>query len=231
MTRGARILLAIDDLASSAAVGGALEAARHEVRVAVGAHAIPSQVATFRPDLVILDLSVSDPGLLASVVRQTHASYRPLLLCALDGEAAQCTAALDAGADACLDRPYSEEELEAHVRALLRRAPWLTRTVHQVGDLLVDEDAHVALFGDQPLRLGAKEFGLLAVLAQHAGTVLSKRKLLDALWGYDAYDENLVEVHLSNLRRHLPPGARHLIHTVRGVGYVLRDSTPQGHPA
>ena len=231
MTRGARILLAVDDLASSAAVGGALEAVNHEVRMCLGAHRVPSQVAVYRPDLVIMDLPVGDADLLTTVVRRAHASYRPLLLCTLDDGATQRVPALIAGVDACIDKPYDVDELEVHVRALLRRAPWLARAVHRVGPLVVDEDAHIVMVDDQPVTRSAREFGLLAMLARNAGAVLSKRVLLEQLWGYEAYDENLVEVHLSSLRRRLPPGASRLLHTVRGVGYVLRDVVAQERPA
>jgi len=226
VTRGARILLAVDDHASSAAVGGALEAVNHEVRCCLGAHRVPSQVASYRPDLVIMDLPVGDPALLTTVVHRAHASYRPLLLCTLD-DRSQRVPALVAGVDACIDKPYDVHELEVHVRALLRRAPWLARAVHHVGALVVDEDAHIVMVSDQPVSLSAKEFALLAMLARNAGAVLSKRVLLEQLWGYAAYDENLVEVHLSALRRRLPPEARSLLHTVRGVGYVLRDVAAQ----
>lgn len=230
MVRVARILLAIDDHASSAAVGGALEAVRHEVRSCAGWEPVPRLVEAFRPDLVIMDLPVDDPGLLTAVVRRTHASYRPLVLCTLD-DAAQRIPALAAGADACIDKPYELDGVEVHVRALLRRAPWLARTVHQVGPLVVDEDAHIVLVDDRPVNLSAKEFGLLAALARNAGAVLSKRVLLEQLWGYASYDENLVEVHVCALRRRLPPEASRLLRTVRGVGYVLRDEVAQAQLA
>jgi two-component system OmpR family response regulator len=231
VTRCARILLALGDGASSASAGGALEAAHHTVRVCPAADLVAHEVEMFRPDLVILHVPVSDPSLVATVVRRTHASYPPLLLCALGDGAAQRVPALEAGADACIDEPFTSEEIELHVRALLRRAPWLAHPVHQVGALVIDEAAHLAAFADEPLTLCAKEFALLTMLAQHAGAVLSKRSLLEALWGFDAFDENLVEVHISALRRNLPPGARDLIHTVRGVGYVLRERIPQGQLA
>lgn len=231
MTRPARILLAVDDVAASAAAGGALAVAGHEVRVWSREPELPQVVFAFRPDLVIMDLLVADHSLLELAVRRVHASMRPLLLCAIEGGSVQRIPALEAGADACIDRPYSTNDLEVHVRALLRRSTWLARGIHRIGELIVDEDAHVVVFADQAFTLSAKEFGLLAMLAQHAGSVLSKRRLLEALWGYDAYDENLVEVHMSILRRGLPPGARSLIHTVRGAGYVLREDLSQGLPA
>jgi DNA-binding response OmpR family regulator len=230
VTRAARILVAIEDETTSGALGAALHAANYQVRRCGGAAEAPQQVVAFRPDLVIMDLPAGDGRLMASVVRQVHAAYRPMLLGILDGPALQVSA-LEAGADACVDRPCTIAELEAHIRALLRRATWLTHTIHQLGGLVVDEAAHVALYDDDQLALCAKEFALLSLLVENSGTVLSKRALLDRIWGFQAYDENLVEVHISSLRRRLPDGAKRLIHTVRGVGYVLRDDQPQGRPA
>lgn len=231
MARRARILLASDDGASTLAMASALTEAKHEVRICERDDSLASQVAVVRPDAVVLDLRAGDPETLPALVHRVHASYRPLLLCAVDHGSPQRLTALEAGADACIDKPYTADELVVHLAALLRRAPWLARRVHQVGDLVIDEEAHVAVYRDQLVELNAKEFGVLAMLAEHAGTVLSKPKLLEALWGYDAYDENLVEVHMSALRRRLPAEARAMLHTVRKVGYVLRDDEAQGHPA
>lgn len=141
-----------------------------------------------------MDLPVGHASLIADVVRRTHASYRPLLLCTLDDGPTRRTPALEAGADACIDRPFTTDELELHVRVLLRRAPWLERTVHQVGRLVMDLAAHIALFDDRVITLSTKEFNILSMLAENAGVVLSKRALLEVVWGFDAYDENLVEV-------------------------------------
>jgi DNA-binding response OmpR family regulator len=98
--------------------------------------------------------------------------------------------------------------------------------VSQVGRLVVDEPAHRATFGGGAVDLGPIDFALLAVLARHAGQVLSKTRLLELVWGYDTVAENLVEVHISILRRRLGQPAAGLIQTVRGVGYVLRDEHP-----
>jgi DNA-binding response OmpR family regulator len=81
------------------------------------------------------------------------------------------------------------------------------------------------MVGETVIDLGPTDFALLAVLARHAGQVLSKSRLLELVWGYEAVDENVVEVHVSILRRRLGKDAD-LIHTVRGVGYVLRDTNP-----
>lgn len=230
MTRQARILLALDEGAAAAA-RGALEAAHHEVRSAAS-EGLERVIATFRPDVVIIDLPVDDPNQAAVTVQRVHASYRPILMWAVRGGAPQRATALEVGADSCIDAPFSTNELVLSVRALLRRSSWLAGRVHRVGGVLtVDEEAHVIVADGQTIHVSRKEFNLLAMLASHAGTVLSKRTLLDAVWGYDAYDENLVEVHMSALRRRLPPRARSLIHTVRGVGYVLREGSAQGQLA
>jgi two-component system, OmpR family, response regulator len=228
LARWAHVLLADPELAADASAVAALELAHHEVRVCAGGlYSVPQAVAEYRPDLVILGLPVGDPSCIADAVRRTLTSCRPLLLCTLEDGPRQRALALEAGADACLDKPCSLEEIELQARVLLRRAPWLDRTLRQIGPLVIDEVAHVVLVAGRAVDLSAKEFGLLAKLTRHAGAVLSKRALLEALWGFDAYDENLVEVHMSALRRRLPPDASRMIQTVRGVGYVLRDDVPE----
>jgi two-component system OmpR family response regulator len=132
-------------------------------------------------------------------------------------------AAFDAGADDYVIKPYVVDELLARIRAMLRRAGRLTSQVSQVGQLVVDEPAHRVVVGDRDIDLGSTDFALLATLARHPGRVMTKRLLLELVWDHDAVDENLVEVHISQLRRQLGAGAADLIHTVRGVGYVLRD--------
>ena len=198
--------------------------AGHEVRLGSTA-SLHQQVASFRPDLVILDLLQGDVAALRGAVRQTHASYRPLVLCAVEGPD-QWVPALEAGADAFVQKPFDDHQLEVSVHALMRRVPWLGRTQQRIGGLVVDVGAHLVLFDEEPLSLSKKEFGILAILAEHPGQVISKRLLLERLWGYEAYDENLVEVHICSLRRRLPRGAADMIRTVRGVGYVLRTLGP-----
>ncbi len=113
-------------------------------------------------------------------------------------------------------------ELLARARALLRRAGRLSSAVHQIGDLLIDDGARTVVRNGTVLDLTRTEYDLLSVLAQHPGQVLSKVQLLTQVWGFDAYDVNLVEVHMSSLRRKLEAEGPRLIQTVRGVGYVLR---------
>ena len=88
--------------------------------------------------------------------------------------------------------------------------------------MVIDEGARVVMRGGQKLDLTRTEYELLAMLAQHPGQVLSKIQLLTQVWGFDAYDANLVEVHMSALRRKLEAHGPRVVHTVRGMGYVLR---------
>jgi DNA-binding response OmpR family regulator len=225
--RPARILLAGQGVADSADSLATLEAAHHVVR-ACAHEQVVSAIESFRPDLVIIDIREDRDSAVGGVVGHLHASYRPLVLCTIPHDSPS-TPLLDAGADACLAQPFEQADLEVQVRAVLRRAPWLSHAVLQVGSLVIDESAHVALYDDQPLTLTTKEYGILVALAVDAGTVVSKRSLLDRLWGFELHDENLVEAHVSGLRRHLPPGANGMLQTVRGVGYVLRADSAQDH--
>lgn len=225
MMRRARVLLSAADTAETTAAAAVLEAAGHVVRACAPAQTAP-QVESFRPDLLVASVSAPELGAFGRTLQLVHASYQPLVLCLL-GPGLSATAALDAGGDACLQRPFEARDLDVHVRALLRRVPWLANAVHQVGRLVVDESSHVVLYDDEPLALTTKEFGILVALARDAGRVVSKRTLLERLWGFDAFDENLVEAHVSGLRRHLPASASAMVQTVRGMGYVLRAEMPQ----
>ncbi len=219
----ARILVVEDDEPIRTALGVALRGEGYEVRTEEDGSAIARVAEEFRPDLAVLDvrLPVGPDGYgVARVLRDTN-DLPLLFLTAADSLDARL-AGFDAGADDYMVKPFSMAELLVRIHALLRRAGRLSSQVRQVGDLVIDEAARTVLRAGRPLELTRTEYNLLCVLAQHHGQVLSKIQLLTLVWGFDAYGTNLVEVHVSTLRRKLEMLGPRLVHTVRGAGYVLR---------
>jgi DNA-binding response OmpR family regulator len=177
-------------------------------------------------DAVVLDWML--PGLSGlDVVRSIRASYphlAVLMLTAKDQVSDKVTG-LDAGADDYLVKPFATEELLARLRMLLRRSGSQNTVILTVGDLSVDPLSRLVQRGGQTISLSAKEYAVLEVLMRHAGTVLSRDIIQDKIAGFDTeIGSNLVDVYIRFLRKKLDePFETKLIHTVRGVGYVLRS--------
>jgi two-component system, OmpR family, response regulator len=225
MTSGApRVLVVEDDAAVREMVASALERVGYQVRAEADGFAVEAAAESFHPDLAILDVRLPvGPGGLSMARMLRTARDMPIIFLTAADSVDDRLAGFDAGADDYLVKPFSVSELLARVHALLRRSGRLRSATWEVGDLVVDLDGRAATRSGHPLELTRTEFDLLVALGSKPGRVLTKSQLLSAVWGFEAYDPNLVEVHVSSLRRKLEEGgAPRLVHTVRGVGYVLR---------
>ncbi len=221
-TSTARVLVVEDDAAVRDALTVALEQQSFDVRATSDGLAIEQTVRDFRPDLAVLDvrLPVGPSGLgVARTIRML--TDAPIIFLTAADEVEDRLAGFRAGGDDYLAKPFSVEELLARIRALLRRSGRLAAR-WQVADVVVDEDARTVTRGAERLELTRTEFDLLVALGSKPGRVLSKNQLLAAVWGFEEYDPNLVEVYISTLRRKLEEHGPRLINTVRGVGYVLQ---------
>ncbi|MBB4685473.1 response regulator transcription factor [Amycolatopsis jiangsuensis] len=193
-----------------------------------GADAL-ARVTEFRPDIVVLDLMLPDfDGFtVLDRLRESSGAVPVVFLTAKDATADR-VAGLTRGGDDYLVKPFSVEELMARLRAVLRRTsgaePQPARTaVLQVGDLTLDEDTREVRRDGRPAELTPTEYELLRYLMRRSPSVLTKAQILDHVWEYDfGGRSNVVELVISHLRRKLDAGAEPLIHTVRGVGYVVR---------
>jgi len=178
-------------------------------------------------DLVLLDWML--PGASGvDILRRWRArnDVTPVIMLTARDALEDRVAALDAGADDYLVKPFAFEELLARVRAVLRRAAGRASPVLTCGDLVLDPAAHRVTRAGVPIRLTAREFALLQFLLQHAGTIVSRTRIAAGVWEHD-FDtfSNVVEVYIRYLRAKVDePFGQKLIHTVRGVGYVLREA-------
>ncbi len=217
----ARILVVEDSDAIRLPVATALTAQGFDVQARPDGAGLEAQLARFVPDLVVLDVML--PGrdgfeLLAAVRRTSLAAV--LMLTARDTLADRLHG-LSGGADDYLVKPFAMAELVARIQAVLRRTRPDGGSI-AVEDLVVSDGAARVERAGEVLELTDTERRLLAYLAAHRQRVVSKTQLLTAVWGYEGFDENVVEVHVSALRRKLEAGDRsRLVHTVRGRGYVL----------
>lgn len=217
----ARVVVVEDAEPIRTAIGIALTEAGYDVRTRPDGDGFERELAEYRPDLVLLDVMLPgrDGFELLSVARETS-NAGVILLTARDAVEDRLHG-LRTGADDYVVKPFVLAELIARVDAVLRRMGRL-RSVLTVGDLEVDVEARVVRRAGTELELTATEFKLLAFLAGRAGKVVGKTQLLTAVWGYDDYADNLVEVYVSGLRRKLEVHGPRLLRTVRGSGYVLR---------
>ena len=182
-----------------------------------------------QPDAIVLDMMLPDfDGL--EVMRRIRA-FLPdvpvIFLTARDGVSDRISG-LTAGGDDYVTKPFSLEEVIARIRVLLRRSgagpEEPEQTVHRFADIALHDDSHEVFKAGRPVQLSPTEFQLLRYFIVNAGVVLSKARILDHVWHYDfGGDANVVESYVSYLRRKVDTGPVKYLHTLRGVGYVLRE--------
>jgi two-component system response regulator MprA len=222
-----RVLVVDDDRAVREALRRALTLAGYEVRVAEsGAEAIELVVQAV-PDAVVLDIAMPGMDGLEVCRRLRLLGNRvPILMLTAREAVSDRVAGLDAGADDYLVKPFDVEELKARLRALLRRTgPESDGEELSFAEVRLDAERHGAAVGEQFAELTRTEYQLLELLLRNPRRVLPHSLIYDRVWGYDfGAASNALRVYVGYLRRKLQQaGARPLIHTVRGVGYVLRE--------
>jgi two-component system response regulator MprA len=223
-----RVLVVDDDERIAASVRRALVYDGYAVDVALDGVTALAQVRDEPPDLVILDVML--PGLdgleVCRRLRADSAADLPILMLTARDATADRVRGLDMGADDYLVKPFAYDELLARVRALLRRHTTATEreATLRCSDLALDLKSHDVRRGQRALDLTAQEFKLLVYLMRHPRQVLTREQLLDAVWGLGAgATSNVVDVYVGYLRQKLEAdGEPRLLHTVRGVGYLMR---------
>jgi two-component system OmpR family response regulator len=222
-----RLLLVEDDPSLREAIRAALSRSGYKVRAEADGTALNRVLADFHPDLAILDVRFprGDDGFALARVVRAAGDAPVLFVTAADGLDDRLRG-FDVGGDDYLVKPFAMAELLARVRALLRRAGRLSSPTIEIYDLVIDETNRTVHRGDAEIVLGKVEFELLAVLAREPGRVFSRAQLLTRVWGFEGFQGNLVEVHVSALRRKLEAHGGRIIHTERGHGYVIRPPLP-----
>jgi DNA-binding response OmpR family regulator len=221
------ILVIEDDPAIRGGVQRSMAERGHVVSVAATGMSGLELVLAERPDVVLLDLGLPDVDGLTIISMIRAASPVPLIVVTARDDAASIVKALDSGADDYVVKPFGADQVDARMRAVLRRSGASAEPEPiRVGELEIDERARTATLRGERLDLARKEFDLLLALAQRPGEVMTKRELLAEVWrqAYGGSDRT-VDVHLSWLRRKLGETAAEprYLHSVRGVGVRLVD--------
>jgi len=219
------ILLIEDEASAQKLLASNLQSAGYKVLCAGNVPHAEALVREVRPSLVVLDWVLPGiPGL--SFARQMRSDRRtrdiPIVLISGHAEEHLKVAALEGGADDYVTKPFSVRELLARIKAVLRRrTPQLVDDIVEIAGLRLDPAARRVNAGEREIQLWTTEFRLLHFFMTHPGRVFSRTKLLDEIWGHDAFvEERTVDVHIRRLRQGLAPTCHDaLIETVRGLGY------------
>ncbi|QNG17815.1 response regulator transcription factor [Rhodococcus triatomae] len=227
-----RILVVDDDRAVRESLRRSLSFNGYTVELAVDGLDALEQIAASRPDALVLDVMMPRlDGLEVCRRLRSTGDDLPILVLTARDSVSERVAGLDAGADDYLPKPFALEELLARLRALLRRAgpdPDEDSEALVFEDLTLDPVTREVTRGERPISLTRTEFSLLEMLMANPRRVLTRSRILEEVWGYDfPTSGNALEVYVGYLRRKTEAdGEPRLIHTVRGVGYVLRETPP-----
>jgi len=223
---GERLLLVDDEDNLRSMLEAALSHLGFDVHPVATGRAALEAMPTVRPDLVLLDVMLPDlDGFEVCRRLRSEGSKAPVLFLTARDATEDKVRGLTLGGDDYLVKPFSIEELVARVQAVLRRSGLSqTDTVLRYADLEIDDDAHRVIRAGVELSLSPTEYNLLRYLLVNQGRVMSKAQILDHVWQYDfGGDGGVVETYIGYLRRKVDNVEPRLIHTIRGIGYTLRE--------
>ena len=229
-----KILVVDDEQAVRESLKRSLRFNGYDVEQAEDGEKALEAIAMHRPDLVILDVMMPKlDGLGVCRILREQGDHTPVLMLTARDDVADRVGGLDAGADDYLPKPFALEELMARLRSLLRRTrekpsseDSIEQATMQFDDLTLNTETREVFRGQRPITLTRTEFALLLLLMKNARRVLSRQQILEEVWGYDfPTSGNALEVYIGYLRKKTEAdGESRLIHTVRGVGYVMREN-------
>lgn len=223
-----RVLLAEDDTVLADALCRALRRSGYAVDWVASGDDADSALVAQTYDLLILDLGLPRmPGMEVLKRLRSREAHVPVLILTAADSVEQRVRGLDLGADDFMAKPFALTELEARVRALVRRSMGAGSSLMRLGDLVYDQGGRTATLHGLTLELSAREIGLLEVLLQRVGRLVSKEQIVDHLCGWgDEVSHNAIEVYMHRLRKKLEGGGIRIA-TVRGLGYCL-ERPPEG---
>jgi two-component system copper resistance phosphate regulon response regulator CusR len=220
-----RILVVEDEPRVGELLASGLRAERYAVDLVRTAEDALHEAGSAEYDAIVLDLGLPDENGLDVLRKLREGGTRvPILILSARGETADRIAGLDLGADDYMAKPFSIEEVIARLRALFRRGQPAATSL-AAGDLVLDLARHTAVRANRPLDLTPKEFALLEFFLRNKGRALTRRMIAEHVWdmNFEAFS-NVIDVHVGRLRRKVDgPFEKALIHTIRGVGYILRE--------
>ena len=233
-----RVLVVDDEAKLTELLKLELDTEGYEVEIASdGASGLVRARSQPPPDLIVLDWNLPDFSGVDICQRMRRGGVTtPILMLTGHDDIADRVTALDAGVDDYLIKPFSIEELMARLRAMQRRAQTFSGNPQEaapavltIADLRVDTNTRDVSRGERLIQLSVKEYDLLVFLMRARGTVLERAEIMRGVWGENFYgDDNLLDVYIRYLRQKIEaPGLPTLIHTIRGVGFILRDASAQ----